>query len=118
MWLLTVRGRFESAHRLRHYKGKCKNIHGHSYKVEVIVSGKKLINGMVMDFGDIKEELRKTINKFDHKLLNQLPEFRRKNPTAENIAKVVFDRLKDKFNVYAVRVWETEDNTAEYREAE
>ncbi len=98
---------FDSAHSLPNYPGQCKNIHGHTYKLEVTVKGK--INhetGMVMDFDELKHSVKKhVVSKLDHCYLNDvLPCI----PTAENIAIWICQSVKDNLpSLYKVKLWET-----------
>ncbi len=103
---------FEAAHKLDWHSGKCKNLHGHSYKIEITISGEINKNGVVMDFSDFKKIAQeKAIEKLDHKYLNEIIS----NPTAENIAVWIWQQLKEDLNLHEVRVWETESNSAIYR---
>ena len=102
---------FDAAHFLPDYPGKCKNLHGHHFVVEVGVSGEVEKDGMVIDFGQIKEFLQPIVDKFDHHLINDTI----KNPTAENIAIYIKDRLGVDKKIEFVRVWETEDSYVEVR---
>jgi 6-pyruvoyltetrahydropterin/6-carboxytetrahydropterin synthase len=109
---IRVRQRFSAAHYLKGYKGKCEEIHGHNYVVEVWISSNKLRKpGLVYDFTVIKREIVKILP--DHKLLNKVFPF---NPTTENLAKYFYDKLKKKYPVSKVVVWENEDSAAEYQE--
>ena len=122
MFEVKVLSEFASAHYLRGYKGKCENMHGHNYKLEVAVQAKKLNNiGLVLDFGDIKRELKVITEELDHKVLDELSFFRKINPSAENIAKHIYNRLKPKLNKGGVKlsevvVWETDRSCATYSE--
>ena len=118
MYKIEVFSDFSSAHRLRGYKGKCENIHGHNWKVGIEVSSDKVNRiGIVADFMDLKKNLRDILLKLDHKDLNGLPYFRKINPTSENIAKFIFDELKKKeLLVSSVSVWEADDSKATYSE--
>jgi len=122
MFEVKVLSEFASAHYLRGYKGKCENMHGHNYKLEVAVQAKKLNNiGLVLDFGDIKRELKVITEELDHKVLDELSFFRKINPSAENIAKHIYSRLKPKLNKGGVKlskvvVWETDRSCATYSE--
>jgi 6-pyruvoyltetrahydropterin/6-carboxytetrahydropterin synthase len=111
-WTLKVRDRFQAAHFLREYKGKCENIHGHTFQVEVEIKVKELDQtGIGLDFTKIKKILSDTLP--DHKLLNDVFEF---NPTAENLSRHFFQKLQSHFPVRSVTVWESEDASATYTE--
>ena len=110
---------FSAAHRLRGYKGKCENIHGHNWKVGVAVASDKLNSiGIVADFKDIKRQLKDVLKRLDHKNLNSLVYFKKANPTSENLAKFIYKELRKKrLPVSSVSVWEAHDSKATYREA-
>lgn len=118
MFNLTVKSEFSSAHRLRGYQGKCENLHGHNWKVEIAVSGSALDNlGMVADFKELKQRLNDILKDLDHKYLNDLAYFKKKNPTSENIAKYIFERFNSrrlKFKVDTVTVFESDSACATY----
>lgn len=122
MFEISVVSNFSSAHALKKYKGKCEKLHGHNWKVEVVLSGKKLDDsGMLFDFIKAKKILGSVIGKLDHKVLNELGEFKYKNPSAENIAEYIFRKFKKKLktkNVFVktVKVWESETSYATYYE--
>lgn len=123
MFELTIKTGFESAHKIGHgYQGKCSKIHGHNWKVELTIAVEKLNQyGMAMDFADIKKIAHTVIDQLDHQNLNQQKYFKKNNPTAEHIAKYIFDNLKKKFLVKRaqlkkIAVWETEKYCAVYRE--
>src|ERR1700683_4088970 len=87
MYEVSVDETFAAAHQLRDYGGKCEDLHGHNYKVRVVVTGEKLDDtGLLCDFVDLKHALRTVIRSLDHKYLNELPPFDKLNPSAENIA--------------------------------
>ncbi|MCK9604644.1 MAG: 6-carboxytetrahydropterin synthase QueD [Candidatus Omnitrophica bacterium] len=116
MYSIKVEESFSSAHNLRGYKGKCEELHGHNWKIEVVACREKLDKaGMVLDFKYIKTELKKILEKLDHKYLNKIPYFKKFNPTSENIAKYIFDNLKKKISdIHSVTVWESERSSATY----
>ena len=116
MYSIKVEASFSSAHNLRGYKGKCEELHGHNWKIEVAVSKKKLDKaGMVLDFKFIKNQLDVVLEKLDHKYLNNLAFFKKVNPTSENIAKYIYDSLKPKVtSIKSVTVWESENSSATY----
>lgn len=120
VFFLDVEESFASAHQLRGYKGKCENLHGHNWKVCVTVCGAELDHlGMLMDFGDLKAILRDELGKLDHCFLNETPPFDTINPTSENLAKVIFERISARLPqhaaVHAVRVWESDRCSATYQ---
>jgi 6-pyruvoyltetrahydropterin/6-carboxytetrahydropterin synthase len=111
-WILKVKDKFQAAHFLKDYKGKCEKIHGHTFQVEVEVEATQLDKaGIGIDFTLIKKELSKILP--DHALLNEVYDF---NPSAENLARHFFLELKKQFPVIQVTVWESEDASATYSE--
>ncbi len=118
MYKLKVEADFSSAHNLRGYKGKCEELHGHNWKVELYVGNKDLDKtGMVLDFKFLKENLNKVLDKLDHKYLNEIDYFKKINPTSENIAKYIYDRLKNKVpGLISITVWESDKARAMYYE--
>jgi 6-pyruvoyltetrahydropterin/6-carboxytetrahydropterin synthase len=109
---LTVRGHFDAAHALHGYPGECRELHGHTWDVEVTVAGEHLDDvGIVYDFKRLKDDLSDVLEPFDHGYLNDVPPFDRENPTAENLARVVFERLSERVGtevrVVEVAVWES-----------
>jgi len=120
MYELTVKSEFAASHSLRDYEGKCKNLHGHTFHVDIVVSGKRLNkSGMLLDFKEIKSHLRDLLETLDHSHLNDLPHFKVVNPTSENIAKYIFDCLREKLHTAAIKkvtVWESEKSGASYDE--
>jgi 6-pyruvoyltetrahydropterin/6-carboxytetrahydropterin synthase len=120
MFEVSVQQTFAAAHALRGYKGKCENLHGHNYRVEVTVEGEQLDNiGLLADFVDIKRAMKGVIDRLDHTNLNETPPFDVRNPSAENIAQYfateVQKSLDGPVRVSAVRVWETDTSIAVYR---
>ena len=120
MFELLVKLDFDAAHRLVEYKGKCENLHGHNWKVDITVAAENVDKeGMVKDFKTIKEMSNVVINQLDHKYLNEIEFFKKVNPTSENIAKYIFDNLIDAFKkesimLKKVSVWETDTACASY----
>lgn len=116
MYSIKVEGTFSSAHNLRGYKGKCEELHGHNWKVEIELSSAKLDKiGMVADFKYLKEKLNKVLTALDHRYLNDLPYFKKANPTSENIARHIFGRLKPSIKyLRGVTVWESNTSRATY----
>ena len=100
-WILRVRDKFQAAHFLKDYKGKCEKIHGHTFEVEVALAVRELNpTGIGVDFTDVKKALAAALP--DHALLNEVFPF---NPTAENLARHFHGELKKSFPVSSVTVW-------------
>jgi 6-pyruvoyltetrahydropterin/6-carboxytetrahydropterin synthase len=118
VYKLKVEGDFSSAHNLRGYKGKCEALHGHNWRVELAVESENLDKaGMVLDFKFLKKRLGNVIDKLDHKYLNSIAYFKRVNPTSENIAKYIYDNLKNKVpGLFSITVWESDKARATYYE--
>ncbi|MCL4439897.1 MAG: 6-carboxytetrahydropterin synthase QueD [Firmicutes bacterium] len=123
MYEISAFGHFDAAHFLRGYPGKCANIHGHRWKVEITLQGVNLNQlGILIDFMEVKRMLKEVVDMFDHKMINDVPPFDSLNPTAENITKFVFDemsgRLKsltgDSIGITRVTVWESDAACAAY----
>lgn len=123
MYELIVDRSFSAAHSLRDYDGACARVHGHNYRVECGVVGDELLpNGMLLDFGILKQLCDEILDAMDHRMLNELPQFATVNPTSESIARYVFESLAaalddGRVRVNAVRVWETPGQSATYRKA-
>lgn len=122
MYELLIKSDFSGAHNLRGYKGQCEELHGHNWKVEARFS-KSCLNdiGIAEDFKILKKKLNAILEKLDHSYLNKLPFFKKKNPSAENIAKYIFDKLESSFRkkgllVKSVSVWESDTSCATYYE--
>ena len=118
MYEIKVEGYFSSAHKLREYKGRCENLHGHNWKVEVSVKSGSLDKiGLVADFRELREKLEKVLKALDHTYLNELDWFKKVNPTSENIAKYIFDSIKkENLTPSKVTVWESLGSSASYFE--
>jgi len=111
-WILKVRDRFQAAHYLKDYGGKCENLHGHTFLVEVEIEVFELDKvGIGIDFTEIKKKLSETLP--DHSLLNETYDF---NPSAENLSRHFFQQLKKHYPVKCVTVWESPDASASYTE--
>ncbi|MBI5098168.1 MAG: 6-carboxytetrahydropterin synthase QueD [Nitrospirae bacterium] len=122
MYELMVETDFSAAHQLRGYKGKCENLHGHNWRVQIIVSSDKLNDiGIVIDFHEIKEISREVISQLDHSFLNDVFPFTEINPSSENIAKWIYDSMYKKIKqkncaVSSVTIWENDTSSATYYE--
>ncbi|MCX8007408.1 MAG: 6-carboxytetrahydropterin synthase QueD [Coriobacteriia bacterium] len=124
MYTLTVKDHFDAAHALRWYAGECRNLHGHTWDVEVTVSGAELDGrGILYDFKDLKSDLAAVLAPLDHGYLNDVPPFDELSPTAENLARVIFERIsdlveratEDRVHVTEVAVWESPIARVVYR---
>lgn len=137
MYTLKTSAAFDSAHFLAGYNGKCANLHGHHWVIEA-EAGQELLQssgekrGMVIDFGDLKQIVRKLADQYDHALIYEQGSLRETTiaaledegfrlievpyrPTAENFARSFFVHLKEQgLPVLRVTVWETPDNCASY----
>jgi 6-pyruvoyltetrahydropterin/6-carboxytetrahydropterin synthase len=122
MYELKIISQFAAAHQLREYEGKCENLHGHNWKVEVYVTGEKLEkNGLLIDFKLIKKATKKALNELDHEFLNELDAFKAINPSSENIARHIFMELSREVNTEDIKVsrvttWESDSACASYTE--
>ena len=122
MYAVKIEDHFSGAHHLRNYHGKCEDLHGHNWKVEVLVISDTLDEGgMVLDFTILKASTREVLETLDHKYLNELPDFLETNPSSENISRYIFDKLKplldnQKTRLKQVTVWESENACASYAE--
>lgn len=119
MFEVKVTADFSAAHSLRGYKGKCEELHGHNWKVEVQVSSPGLNQmGMVLDFKVLKDMLKRIITDLDHKHLNKLDFFKKVSPTSEQIAKYIYDRLARRcqadIKIKKVTVWESNNSSASF----
>lgn len=120
MYELKVITSFSAAHRLENFYGKCESLHGHNWKVEVFLMGEMLDEaGLLLDFGVVKARTRELLEEIDHKYLNELPAFSHQNPSSENLASFLFQRLaavlnQDGVKVSRVNVWESDTSCASY----
>lgn len=123
MYEVSVEETFAAAHNLRNYKGKCEDLHGHNYKLRVVLSAKELDStGLLYDFVNLKQVIRSIIASLDHKYLNELSPFDKLNPSAENLARYIYDQAARQLpgspngaGIASVTVWETETTAATYR---
>lgn len=122
MYELKIVTNFSAAHRLENFYGKCESLHGHNWKVEVFLLGNRLDDaGLVKDFGVVKAKAREVLAELDHAYLNELPAFTQQNPSSENLARYLFERLGavlngDRVRVSRVSVWESDTSCASYFE--
>ena len=121
MYEVMIEEEFSAAHALRGYRGKCENLHGHNWKVEVYVRGEGLDSvGMLVDFKELKSATRRVMRYLDHQNLNELKPFDIElNPSSEHIAGFILHKVAEELNddrvkVFKVRVWETPSTSATY----
>ena len=119
---VMIERNFSSAHQLRGYKGKCENLHGHNYKIEIYARGRELDNiGLLVDFGELKTAADEVVRYLDHRNINELPPFDVElNPSAENLARYILERVAasvgdERVQVYKVRCFETPTSIATYQ---
>ncbi len=122
MFEISIQTSFAAAHRLLHYRGKCEELHGHNWKVEVTVQTEGLNDiGIGIDFQNLKQAANDIIARLDHTCLNDVPPFNEMNPSSENIARYLYGELSERFSdrdvdVVKVSVWESDKAWAAYYE--
>ena len=120
MFEVTVRDHIASAHQLHGYDGPCKDVHGHTWKIEAVVQGEQLDSvGLLTDFKDLKKKLKAVIGPLDHVFLNDLPAFKDVNPSTENLAGHIYRQLKPicaPLTLKHVQVWESDTASVIYYE--
>lgn len=120
MYGLRVKTHFQAAHYLPDYPGKCARLHGHTWQVEVMVAGKELnVQDLLLDLGQLKLFLAEVVEPLDHSLLNEVAELGGRSPSAENLARYVFEALAALLppgvRLEEVWVWESDTAGASYR---
>jgi 6-pyruvoyltetrahydropterin/6-carboxytetrahydropterin synthase len=118
---VIVEDSISSAHALRHYHGSTEPLHGHNYRVQVVMEGKRLQNKVkyVTDFIALQKALRAVLAPLDHVNLNEVPPFTKENPSAENLAQFIAQELGRRWReagvkLASVTVWETPESAARY----
>jgi 6-pyruvoyltetrahydropterin/6-carboxytetrahydropterin synthase len=120
MYEVKVITRFSAAHRLTMVGAACENMHGHNWRIEVVLAGDRLDEaGVLMDFGRIKARLREIVGRLDHQYLNELPMFAGRQPSSERIAAWIAGELQPALTAPALQIarvsaWESEDSCATY----
>jgi len=115
---------FAAAHFIRGHTGGCENLHGHNYRVRVLVEAGELdALGMVVDFVDLKRAMEEVVGPFDHRVINEIPPFDERNTTAELFCEFVYREMAARLNdgrvrVRRVEVWENETSCARFEERE
>jgi 6-pyruvoyltetrahydropterin/6-carboxytetrahydropterin synthase len=118
---VMIERHFSSAHQLRGYKGKCENLHGHNYKIEIYARGSELDHiGLLVDFVELKAAADEIVQYLDHRNLNELPPFDELQPSAENLAKYILEHVAarvddERARIYKVRCFETPTSVATYQ---
>ena len=123
MYEVSVDETFAAAHNLRNYRGKCENLHGHNYKVRITLAGQDLDStGLLYDFVQLKKAIQEVIRSLDHTYLNERPPFDVLNPSAENIARYIYDetarqlpRAANGAGIASITVWESDVTAATYK---
>ncbi len=122
MFEVMIERNFSSAHQLRGYRGKCENLHGHNYRIEIYARGRELDKtGLLVDFVELKAAADEVVNYLDHRNINELPPFDEElNPSAENLARYILERVSarvgdERAQVYKVRCFETPTSVATYQ---
>ena len=137
MYFLSTESSFDAAHFLKDYEGKCSNIHGHRWRVKAEIMGRVLsediqTRGMLVDFGDLKANLKSVCDALDHSLIYETGSLRTETidalreegfrmnefpcrPTAENLAAYICGKMQERgYRVKRVEVYETPANCAAY----
>jgi len=122
MFEVTIEETFAAGHALRNYRGKCENVHGHNYRCQVTLAGEHLDSiGLLVDFVELKRAVHSVLDRMDHQWLNEFPPFDAINPSAENMARYIYDEVhaglqaKENVRIASVKLWETDTCSATYR---
>ena len=118
MYKISIKSHFSAAHHLRDYNGDCENMHGHNWNVEVTAGYEELkADGIAIDFRELKRVTDEVVSSLDHKDLNSLEFLAGINPTSENIARYIYQRIKEAgIPLLEARVSETDFYSASYTE--
>jgi len=122
MFEVTIEESFSAGHALRNYHGKCENVHGHNYRCQVTLEGRQLDSiGLLVDFVELKRVVHSVLDRMDHQWLNEFPPFDAINPSAENMARFIYEEVHAGFQtkegvcIASVKLWETDTCSATYR---
>jgi 6-pyruvoyltetrahydropterin/6-carboxytetrahydropterin synthase len=121
MYEVTIKKTFSAAHILKEIGGRCEELHGHNFLVEVSVSAPELNKeGLLIDFRVLKKWTHDILETLDHKYLNEVDYFKDINPSSEQVARLIYDRIAEKaiprgYGVSRVTVWESENARVSYR---
>lgn len=122
MFDIFIKTHFSAGHHLRDYPGNCEHPHGHNWNIKITVRATELDDlGMGIDFRTLKDAANKALDTLDHRDLNEHPDFKTINPSSENIAVYIFNKLKEalssnRYQLYSVTVGETENTGVTYFE--
>jgi len=120
MFEITIRDHIAAAHQLHGYDGPCKNLHGHTWQVEAVVTGDELDPvGLLTDFKLVKKKLKDVLGPLDHVCLNDLAAFKGINPSTENLARHIYRAFAKTclpLKLKHVRVWESDTASVIYYE--
>jgi 6-pyruvoyltetrahydropterin/6-carboxytetrahydropterin synthase len=120
MYEVTVKKSFSAAHLIKEIGGKCEELHGHNFLVEISVKAESLNSeGLLIDFRVVKRWTEEILDKLDHKYLNELDCFQDMNPSSEQIARFLYNQINEKARqsgvaVSRVTVWESENACVSY----
>jgi len=122
MFEVSVEETFAAGHALRNYRGKCENVHGHNYRLRVTLAGERLdAAGLLVDFVEVKKLIHAVVDRLDHRFLNDVAPFDTLNPSAENMARYIYEEIAKGLpadspaRVSEVKLWETDTSIATYR---
>jgi 6-pyruvoyltetrahydropterin/6-carboxytetrahydropterin synthase len=120
MYEVTIKKSFSAAHLLKEIGGKCEELHGHNFLVEVSVVSESLNSeGLLIDFRVVKGWTDEVLEQLDHKYLNEIEYFKSINPSSEQLARFLYDRISEKsrktnVTLSRVTVWESDNSRVSY----
>jgi 6-pyruvoyltetrahydropterin/6-carboxytetrahydropterin synthase len=120
MYEVTIKKSFSAAHLLKEIGGKCEELHGHNFLVEVSVSAESLNNeDLLIDFRIVKRWTDEVLEQLDHKYLNEIEYFKNMNPSSEQLARFLFDRISEKsrqakVTLSRITIWESDNSRVSY----
>ena len=120
MYEVTIKKSFSAAHLLKEIGGKCEELHGHNFLVEVSVASESLNSeGLLIDFRVVKRWTDEILEQLDHKYLNEIEYFKNINPSSEQLARFLYDRISEKsrqakVSLLRVTVWESDNARVSY----
>jgi 6-pyruvoyltetrahydropterin/6-carboxytetrahydropterin synthase len=120
MYEVTIKKSFSAAHLLKEIGGKCEELHGHNFLVEVSVVSESLNSeGLLIDFRVVKRWTDDVLGQLDHKYLNEIEYFKCINPSSEQLARFLYDRISEKsrqtnVTLSRVTVWESDNSRVTY----